>query len=381
MGVLTLAALTACRSPAPFYRTGTGGPGAAVVALGGPAPYVAGPPDRTATAEPMERPLDVYAGTRGRLLGGRPYPPMVYVPNAGHATVDVIDQRTYQIVGRLWVGPRPRYVTPSWDGRTLWVSHSGGLTAIDPRNGRRGRRVPLADPRGLYFRPDGGAALVLADGPPRVDFYDPALLRGLGSLRVPCSEPEHADFSADGAQLVIGCPPSGELVRVDPVRRKVTGRLPLGAGSRPQQIRLSPDGRMFYVADAAQGGVWLIDAARFRRAGFVPTGAGAHGLHPGRDGRLLYAAGRDDDSVTLIDFAARRVVGRWWLPPGAAPQVVGMSADGGTLWLSGRGAVHVVSTHTGHLLRTLWTGGAAPYGLAVYPQPGTRSLGPTGHTR
>jgi YVTN family beta-propeller protein len=57
----------------------------------------------------------------------------------------------------------------------------------------------------------------------------------------------------------------------------------------------------------------------------------------------------------------------------------GVSADGRSLWLSGRynGVVYVFDTGTGHLIRTIKVG-AGPHGLAIYPQPGRYSLGHTG---
>ena len=60
----------------------------------------------------------------------------------------------------------------------------------------------------------------------------------------------------------------------------------------------------------------------------------------------------------------------------------GVSADGGTLWLSGRynGVVYAINTHTGHL-RARIPVGAGPHGLCVWPQPGRYSLGHTGIMR
>ena len=60
----------------------------------------------------------------------------------------------------------------------------------------------------------------------------------------------------------------------------------------------------------------------------------------------------------------------------------GVSADGKTLWLSGRynGVVYAINTQTGKL-RAEITVGAGPHGLCVWPQPGRYSLGHTGIMR
>ena len=57
----------------------------------------------------------------------------------------------------------------------------------------------------------------------------------------------------------------------------------------------------------------------------------------------------------------------------------GVSIDGSQLWLAGRynGEVYVFDTATGEVIKKIPTG-AAPHGLAVFPQPGRYSLGHTG---
>jgi len=112
------------------------------------------------------------------------------------------------------------------------------------------------------------------------------------SLSVPCQGIDHMDFTADGRVAIASCEFSGQLVRIDLARRRVTGVLSLQPGAMPQDVKLSPDGRIFYVADMTAGGLWEISARRFRMVGFVRTGAGAHGLYPSRDARLLYVSNR-----------------------------------------------------------------------------------------
>jgi YVTN family beta-propeller protein len=59
----------------------------------------------------------------------------------------------------------------------------------------------------------------------------------------------------------------------------------------------------------------------------------------------------------------------------------GVSADGKTLWLSGRydDEVYAIDTATGNY--TAIPVGDEPHGLAVWPQPGRVSLGHTGNMR
>jgi DNA-binding beta-propeller fold protein YncE len=391
--VAGLTLLSGCGTSALRLYADNREPDAPVLGLGGPAPYVAlsgrpaeptevNPPGAVDATRAGGGETNVYAWTGPDMLSAaaRHLPARVYVPNARRHAIDVIDQRSHRVIGHVPVGSAPRHVVPSWDLRTLWVVNAagGGLVPIDPRTGRRGRAVPVADPYDLYFTPDGRTALVMAARPGRVDFRDPRTMRLRGSVRVPCRGVGRADFSATGAFLVASCELSGQLVRIDPRRGRVTGVLPLRTHARPQDVRLSPDGAVFYVADLASNGVWLIDAARFRKIGFIRTGPGARGLHPSRDAEVLYVTGTG--TLSLIDFGTRRVVRQWRLP--GVPDMGGVSADGKVLWLSGRrdGTVYAISTETGRLIRTVAVGGAL-YGLSVYPQPGRYSLGHTGTFR
>jgi len=328
-------------------------------------------------------PHDVYAATRpGRLSPVvRRFPALVYVPNSGDGTVEVIDPRTFRRVRRFRVGRLPQHVTPSWDLRTLWVGNNQGnsLTAIDPATGRPGRTVAVADPYNLYFTPDGRRAIVVAERLRRLDFRDPHTMRLRHSLSVPCFGVDHLDFSADGRSLLASCEFSGHLVRVDVAGERVTGALRLRPGAVPQDVKLAPDGRVWYVADMASGGVWIVDATRPRVVGFVPTGKGAHGLYVSRDSHVLYVSNRGQGSISVVSFATRKVVATWRLPGGGSPDMGGVSADGRVLWLAGRyhGEVYAIDTASGRLLARVPVG-KGPHGLCLYPQPGRYSLGHTG---
>src|SRR3954452_12511098 len=309
----------------------------------------------------------------------------VYVPNSEPNTVDVIDQRTYHVVGHFAVGPLPQHVTPAWDMRRLWVTNDKGnsLTPIDPRTGHHGRPVPVTDPYNLYFTVDGRYAVVVAEARGRLDFRFAHSMRLHRQLHVPqCRGVDHMDFNASGRLALVSCEFSGRMIVVDLARERVRKTIALPGTAKPQDVKLSPDGRTFYVADMMTNGVWRFDARRMRRTGFIATGRGAHGLYPSRDARYLYVSNRDAGSISVISFRRRRVVRTWHLPGGGSPDMGGVSADGRVLWLSGRynGVVYAISTRSGGLLRRIPVG-SGPHGLCVWPQPGRYSIGHTGVTR
>lgn len=342
------------------------------------------PGNRRAVVPPLLSRRNVYAADApGRLSATvRRFPSRIYVPNSASNTVDEIDQRSFRIVRHFSTGALPQHVTPSYDMKTLWVDNDAGnsLTPINPRTGRPGRRVRVADPYNLYFTPNGRYAIVVAERLRRLDFREAHSMRLQHSLAVPtCLGADHMDFTADGRFALVSCEFGHAMIKVDIPRQRVVRTIHLPAGAMPQDVKLSPDGRVFYVADMASNGVWKIDARRFRKRDFLRTGRGAHGLYASRDARYLYVSNRCEGSISLISLRKRRPVRKWRLPGRASPDMGGVSANGRVLWLSGRynAEVYAISTRTGKLIKRIKVG-AGPHGLCVYPQPGRYSLGHTG---
>jgi len=324
--------------------------------------------------------------------------PRVYVPNLKSNDVYVIDPATLKVVDRFRVGINPQHIVPSYDLKTLWVTNNaegrtdGSLTPIDPATGKPGKSVAVDDPYNMYFTPDGRSAIVVAEALKRLDFRDPQTMALQSSLPVPqCAGINHADFSIDGRFVIFTCEFEGSVAKIDLVGRKVLGYLKLSRGGMPQDIRVSPDGKTFFVADMKANGVFVIDGDSFKEIGFIPTGVGTHGLYPSRDGTRLYIANRGSNqirgkphgkgSVSVVDFATRRIVATWPIPGGGSPDMGNVSVDGKVLWLSGRydNVVYAIDTTSGEV-RSIPVG-KEPHGLTVWPQPGRYSLGHTGNMR
>jgi YVTN family beta-propeller protein len=350
---------------------------------------------------PVPDPNNLYSETRPEKLSPAVAGSLerVYVPNRQSNDVYVIDPATLKVVDRFKVGAHPQHVVPSWDLKTLWVANNaegrtdGSMTPIDPKTGKPGTAIPVDDPYNVYFTPDGRSAIIVAEALKRLDFRDPQTLAMQDSLPVPeCAGINHADFSIDGRYAIFTCEFQGRLAKIDMIEREVLGYLDLSKkGSMPQDIRSSPDGKIYYVADMKSGGVYLIDGASFTEVGFIKTGIGTHGLYPSRDATKLYVANRGvaqvfgpkrgKGSVSVIDFATRKIVATWRIPKGGSPDMGNVSVDGKVLWLSGRfdDVVYAIDTTSG-AVKSIPVG-KEPHGLTVWPQPGRYSLGHTGNLR
>ena len=347
---------------------------------------------------PVVDPANLYSETATLSPAVAGAKDLVYVPHVQSNDVYVIDPATFKVVDKFKVGFNPQHVVPSWDLKTLWVTNNaegrtdGSLTPIDPKTGKPGKALAVDDPYNMYFSPDGKSAIVVAEALKRLDFRDPVTMKLQYSIATPkCGGINHADFSIDGRFAIFTCEFAKGLAKIDMVNRKVIGFLKLSKGGMPQDIRISPDGKVFFVADMHADGVFIIDGETFKEIGFVDTGKGTHGLYPSRDGTKLYVANRGSHkihgvkggpgSVSVVDFATRKVEAKWPVPGGGSPDMGNVSADGKTLWLSGRydNVVYAFDTATGEA--KLIPVGREPHGLAVWPQPGRYSLGHTGNMR
>ncbi len=333
-------------------------------------------------------PANVYAADGAGNLSPavRGDPALVYVPNSMSGTVSVISQRTMKVIRQFPTGELPQHVTPSYNLKTLYVDNDLGntLTPINPRTGQLGRPIAVEDPYNLYFTPDGRFAIVVAERLARLDFRNPNTMALVHSLSVPeCRGVDHMDFSADGRYAFASCEFASMMIEIDLRTQRVIHTLVLDHGNAsPQDVKLSPNGQTLYTADQLNGGLWEINPDTFRVIGFLRTGAGAHGLYPSRDARVMYVSNREAGSVSVVSFRTRRVIKTWQLPLPASPDMGGVSADGRTLWLSGRynAVVYAINTLTGRLRATIPVG-LGPHGLCVWPQPGRYSLGHTGILR
>jgi DNA-binding beta-propeller fold protein YncE len=354
---------------------------------------------------PVLDPNNVYSADGPGMVSpvASSFPARVYVPNSKSDTVDIIDPQTYKIVGHFALpkDPRhpnhalePQHVVPSWDLKKLWVAQDLGdqLTMIDPATGKAGETIHVDDPYNMYYTPDGKYAIVMAEREKRIDFRDAQTMKVVNRVPVGCAGVNHADFSIDGRYMIATCEFSSELIKVDVAKQQVLGHLPLTPKGMPQDCRLSPDGKVFYVANMDANGVHVIDGDAFKQIDFIKTGTGTHGLYFSRDAKYMYVTNRGpvnttnrvsgDGSVSLVDMKTRKVVTNWSIPGGGSPDMGDVSADGKTLWLSGRynSEVYAFDTGTGTLKARIKVG-RGPHGLCVYPLAGRYSLGHTGNMR
>lgn len=315
-------------------------------------------------------------------------PNRIYIPHTRDNTVWVYDPAAKKIVEKFSVGKgknvEPQHVVPSWNMKRLFATNdlNNTLAEIDIQTGKLLKIHQVPDPYNMYYTIDGKYMVVMAERMRRIDLRDPETFKLVKSIPVPCKGVNHADYSADGRYMIASCEFSGQLVKIDMVKQELIAAYNLPGGGMPQDTRVGPDGKTFFVADMMRHGMHIIDGESFKLIEFMPTGKGCHGLYPSRDTKQLYITNRGEGTVSILDFATRKLTGQWKIPGGGSPDMGGVSADGKMFWVSGRyhHEIYGIDTSTGETVERIKVG-RGPHGLCVLPQPGRFSLGHTGNYR
>jgi YVTN family beta-propeller protein len=128
----------------------------------------------------------------------------------------------------------------------------------------------------------------------------------------------------------------GQILSVDPA----TGTfVPIVVGGEPNSLLLSRDGRTLYVANGDDDSIDVIDTRSDRlarvisvlRPGYPYKGANPNGLALNPDGRTLYVTLGGENALAVIDLASATVRGR--IPTGWEPSSVAVSSDGSRLYV------------------------------------------------
>ena len=336
-----------------------------------------GPPDRAASREGRRR--VVLAGVALLGLVG-----LIAALLVGSRTSGVGD------TGTLAFRTDPRTVALAPDGRTAYVISgdgldlgSGTLTVIDTSDNRITATAPLAGiPTGIAISPDGRRALVTSSTDANPD-ADPTGRSHSGSLLVidtadrsveqRISIPGSAGAVAitpDGGRAYVASFVGGQVAVVDLVAARVATSLPVRVGLGGEGVVVAPDGSRVYVAgsgpDYTSGRVHVIDARSNAVVATVDVGDERASLAVAPDGRFLYVASYERNTVSIVDTASNTVASV--VPIGQNPKDVAVGPEGRFVYVANGSAttLSVIDTGAGNAVRTV-TVGSGPDGVAITP--------------
>lgn len=265
-------------------------------------------------------------------------------------TMAIVDPVTLKVLARVPVGPDPHEVIASSDGKTAYVSNTGGgrsreINVIDlvaqkalPNIDTR----PLVGPHGLAFA--GGKLYFSAEGSKSVGRYDPvagvidwAMGTGQERTHMVYVTPDQKNIyttnvNAGTVSLLVDT-----LLPPGPPMGPPPGQTPQGPPPGPQQPRrewrqtviqvsrgsegfdVSPDGRELWTASADDGTIAIIDLVGRRLLATLDAKvSGANRLKFTPDGKRVLVSSLRSGDFYVIDVATRRQIKRLKLGRGGA---------------------------------------------------------------
>src|SRR5262249_33004847 len=306
--------------------------------------------------------------------GTRLKPPSLklYVADTQGDDLAIVDATNMKLIGNAQVGLNPHGAVASPDGRILYVTIEGTneLVALDTADDKVTRRVPVGrSPNEPTVTPDGRYVFVPLRNDSAVDVIDTASFKAVDRIAVPAM-PHNTYKSEDGRHIYV-CSMSGQRITIiDSATRKIVSEIAPGNWVRPLAIKrdeslaytaistlhgfvvvdlharkviktvelpplppgtpkpfldtythgltLSPDENELYVTSMPGNAIHVFKLPALDRVAKVDVGRDPNWIVFRRDGRFAFVSNTTDNSVSVIDTAARKVAAT--IPVGHAPK-------------------------------------------------------------
>ena len=298
-------------------------------------------PPPTTTPPPAAAPAPAPAAAPG---------PRVYVSDETGSRVVVINPETRQVVQSIDVGKRPRGISVSADGRSVYVALSGSPIAGP---GVDASKLPPADRA--------------ADGIGVIDLASGTLVRRYQSGQ----DPEAFAFSKDGRMLFISNEETAELSALDLQSGTITARVKVGG--EPEGVTTRPDGKVVYVTCEETNDVRAVDVETLKVVATIPTGPRPRSIAFDQAGKIGFVTAENAASLTVFDTATHKVKKTITFPRNAGspmpPRPMGqvISVDGSRLFVSlGRSkSVGIVDIASLAVTGSVEDVGTRPWGIGI----------------
>jgi YVTN family beta-propeller protein len=262
-------------------------------------------------------------------------------------TLAVINSVTLKVIARVPVGPDPHEVVASYDGKTAYVSNTGGgrsyeINVIDLVGQKALPNIdtrPLTGPHGITFV--DGKVWFSAEGAKSVGRYDPVTGKLDWSMGTGQDRTHMIYVTGDGKKVYTTNVNEGSVSiladtlqppQLNPMgmpgqtrRDWIHTVIPVSKGS--EGFDVTPDGRQLWTVSAGDGTVSVIDLATKKLAFVVDAKAwGANRLKFTPDGKRVLISSLRSGDLLVYDVASRKELKRVNIGHGGAGLEV--DADG-----------------------------------------------------
>ena len=272
--------------------------------------------------------------------------PALLVLSKRDLTLSIVNPATLQVVAKTPSGPDPHEVVASSDGKFAYISNYGfgtynTITIVDLIAQKTLKAVDLGalrGPHGLFYA--GGKVYFTAETNQVIGTYDPATdkvdwILGTGQERT------HMVWVSADLQRIVTTNVNAATVSVIEKRTPAAGAPPgpprpagpswtqtvVPVGKGDEGFDVSPDGREIWTANAQDGTISIIDFATKRVSATLNADvASANRLKFAPDGKLVLVSMLRSPEIVILDASTRGVVKRLKVGTGAAG--IEMQPDG-----------------------------------------------------
>lgn len=263
-------------------------------------------------------------------------------------TMSIVDPVSLKVIAKVPSGPDPHEVIASADGKTAYISNYGGgafntITVVDLAAQKALTPIDLGalrGPHGLDFV--AGKLWFTAEGAKVAGSFDPAskavdFVVGTGQNRT------HMIYVTKDAKQLVTSNVSSATMSIIEKTGETAGRggppraewnqtvIPVGGGA--EGFDVSPDGRTIWVANAQDGTISVIDFAAKKVTDTIAANvAGANRLKFTPDGSRVFVSTLRGADVVVFDAASHREQKRIRTGRGAAGMQ--MQPDGSRVYVS-----------------------------------------------
>ena len=274
------------------------------------------------------------------------------------------------LVKEVETGQHPHEMVFSSDGKYLFTSDNGVMdmrekgqgwntvSIIDVKAERRVGQIDLGEhrrPHGIDFDRATGHVLVTTELPSALLVLDPQERKILRVYDVHGKAPHMVRLAADHRTAWVSCTDTSNVSVID-LQTAAVKTIP--TGRRPQGIVIAPDGKRVYVANSDGETITVIDAIRKELAGEIPVG----GRHSGPvrvavtpNEQTILAALQLKHGVQFVDAATMKAGKELQLP--GPPVSMTLSADGRTAYSAvlQQDTIFIISVPERRILRSFRT--------------------------
>jgi len=240
----------------------------------------------------------------------------LYVSNEGADTLTVVDTRAKRSIAEVRVGRQPNQIALNPPGDQVWVLNNGDSTisVVGTAQASVMRTIPAGRaPHIIAMNPAKGVAVVTSEGDGTLDLFDLETLERISRIPVFGFPRVLAVDPAGGTAFLTIRWLNGALV-VDLGGRGPRERVALGEprfapeGKDAHGIALTPDGRTLLLTTQMTGDLTFVDPDSLAVRGRVVAGRNPNWVGVTADSRHAVVSNTDDDSASVIDVAAMKVV-------------------------------------------------------------------------